>query len=443
MIDIYSKLPKTFGIYIFKDEKNKILYVGKAINLKSRVSSYFNKSILDPKTQALVSKIKKIDHIVVSNELEALVLEAEFIKRNKPPYNINLKDDKFYQYIKIYNRKIKKDKKTLTVKLIGTTRKKAEDNAKYFGPYPKATSIYIILRSLRKTFPYMNCSQMKFSRHRKLLRPCIYGQIGLCPKPCVNDEYIKINNKNIDNIELYLSGKKDTLFKKLEKQMKKLAKEQKYEEASIIRDQINSYKYITQKIEDSDEYTKDPNTRENTATLNLEKLINALNKKGLNIKNKENFRIETYDISNFQGNFAVGSMVVSINGLQDNDEYRKFKINQKNTPDDFAMMQEMLERRFTNVKLKKKLPDLIVIDGGKGQLSSVLKIFNNLGIKIPIIGLAKREEEVVLYIKDKFEILALGANAPELQILIRGRNEAHRFAISYYRKLHRKALLEK
>ncbi len=437
----YKKLPKTFGVYIFKDSKKQTLYIGKAINLNARVSSYFNKSILNPKTSVMVSKIAKIDYIIVENELEALLLEASLIKQFKPKYNIVLKDDKFYQYIKIYKQQISKK---IILSTITTTRKKDKDG-EYFGPYPKVNSIRIILKSLRKVFPYMNCSKAKYKRHAKSKHNCIYGQIGLCKSPCINTEMININNKNVENIAEYLKGNKDKLFIKLEKEMKKLSRKQAYEKAIVIRDQLKSYKYLTQQIKDANEYTQNPNLKETSSKNSLSDLIKILSENGLKLSYKKlaSFRIEIYDISNFQGNFAVGSMVVSIGGMQKNEEYKKFRIKTKITPDDFSMMKEILKRRFTNETLLHKMPNLIVVDGGKGQLSVALNTLDKLYINIPIIGLAKRNEEIVLKSNKRFKTLKLKKDQLGLQIIIKGRNEAHRFAINYYRMLHRKVLLGK
>lgn len=447
MVSGFDELPKSFGVYIFKDSKNKILYVGKAINLKIRVSSYFNKSILEPKTAALVRKINRIDHIKVENELEALILEADLIKRYKPPYNISLKDDKFYSYINITSIIKEIVGETASLKTIKITRKKDNNKSLYFGPYPKTSSIHIILRSLRKIFPYMDCSNIKFSRQERLKRPCIYGQIGLCKAPCINKKMIITNNKNVDNISSYLSGKKKALFNKMNREMIQLANNEEFEKAAVIRDQIQSYQYLTQNIKDSTEYTANPNLMKTEAETGINELIDVLNTSGFLFDNNisiDKFRIETYDISNFQGSFSVGSMVVLEGGIPVKSEYRKFKIKSKKTPDDFLMMSEILTRRFSSKdKAFKKLPDLIVIDGGKGQLSATTKILNDLNIDIPVIGLAKREEQIVIKKEEEFTTVSLPIKRSKaLRVLIKGRDEAHRFAITYYRKLHLKSLIQ-
>ena len=433
-------LPELPGVYIFRSEKKKVLYVGKAINLKSRVSSYFaNPDLLDPKTSALVSKIENIEHIEVQNEIEALLLESELIKRYRPPYNINLKDDKFYKYIFIDNESPKK---------IGTTRKISIGKHKYFGPYPESTSISIILKTLRKIFPYRDCSFAKFNRYKNAKRPCLYGHIGLCMAPCQGDLQITTNDQNVKKISEYLSGDRKKLFNAIENEMKLASKNLEFEKAAYLRDQVASYNYLTQEIGNIREYIEVPNTIEIKNTDGIVELIRVLQEKanlsfGKNI-GAANFRIETFDISNIQGKNAVGAMVVTTGGAPDKNEYRRFKIQTKDTPNDFAMMKEMLTRRFSRKENQEKWndPNLIVIDGGKGQLSYALEALKNTGKNFPIIGLAKREEEIIYVNKDGiFDILKLPKLSIALNILKKGRDEAHRFGITYYRKLHRKSLL--
>lgn len=437
---MFKNLPEVPGVYIFRNKLKKVLYVGKAINLKSRVSSYFaNSDLLDPKTSALVSKVESIEHIEVQNEIEALLLESELIKRYKPPYNINLKDDKFYKYIVIDNESPKK---------IGTTRKITVGKYKYFGPYPESTSISIILKTLRRIFPYRDCSQAKFNRYKSAKRPCLYGHIGLCSAPCQGESQIQTNDQNVKMISEYLSGDRKKLFNAIENEMKLASKNLEFEKAAYLRDQVASYNYLTQEIGNIREYIEVPNTVEIKNTEGVTELIRVLQEKA-NISFDPNiaassFRIETFDISNIQGKNAVGAMVVTTGGAPDKSEYRRFKIQTKDTPNDFAMMKEMLTRRFSRKEDQPKWgnPNLIVVDGGKGQLSYAIEALKLTGKNFPIIGLAKREEEIIYINQDEqFEILKLKASSTALNILKKGRDEAHRFGITYYRKLHRKSLL--
>jgi len=427
-----QKLPTNPGVYIFRNSKSKVLYVGKAVNLQSRVKSYFaNKDSLTAKTKALVEKITKIDHIKVENEIEALLLEAELIKRFRPPYNINLKDDKFYKFIKI-----EKDK-------ISTTRKIDEKSSKatYLGPFPESTSISIILKTLRRVFPYRDCSIAKFNRYKKAKKPCLYGHIGLCPAPCQGIKEEKINEDNIKKVKEYIKGDRVMLFKKLESEMKLAAKEHNFEKAAYLRDQIASYNYLTQEKRNIKEYIKSPELIDDLSESSVKSLILLLeDKTNLKFQNKDikSFRIEIFDISNIQGKNAVGAMVVLTGGIPDKKEYRKFKINTKDTPDDFSMMQEILDRRFKGKGWAH--PDLIVIDGGKGQLSSAIEVLQKHELKIPIIGLAKRFENIIFAKNSGFESIDIPNSSSAIKILQKGRDEAHRFGITYYRKLHREKL---
>ena len=230
--------------------------------------------------------------------------------------------------------------------------------------------------------------------------------------------------------------------------MKSLAKNHEFEKAAQLRDQLMSYQYLTQEKRNIREYIETPTLIDDEGISSQNDLITKLNETKLlqlRITDPSTFRIEIFDISNFQGSNAVGSMTVLIGGISTKGEYRKFKIKTKDTPDDFAMMQEMLSRRFSDTNIKKwGLPDLIVIDGGKGQLSSALETLEQQGINLPTIGLAKKFEEIVIQKPNKdFEIFDIPNNTKAIRLLQKGRDEAHRFGISYYRKLHRKSIFEK
>lgn len=440
-----NNLPPTPGVYIFRDHNKKVLYVGKAINLKNRVSSYFNNlHALQSKTKALVEHIDKIDYIKVNNEVESLLLEAELIKRYKPPYNVNLKDDKFYKYIKV-------EKRLDGLYTVSTARDENDKKAIYFGPFPESTSINIILKTLRRIFPYKDCSDTKFTRYQRLNRPCLYGYIGVCPAPCIKLEAREVNNDNVKKIMKYLKGDRKKLFDKIRTEMLEASQNLDFEKAAYLRDQVNAYEYITSTRRDIKEYTINPNLVDDVTISGVTKLIKHLSNLGFTFENTDelnNFRIEVFDISNFQGKNAVGSMVVLTGGNPDKKEYRRFKIRSKDTPDDFSMMKEMLRRRFKRTREGKyknvwRLPDLIVIDGGKGQLSVALSVLDEYKIDIPIIGLAKKHEEIVYNQNDQFKILQLEDSDSGLNIIKRGRDEAHRFGITYYKKLHQKNLFNR
>lgn len=400
-----------------------MLYVGKAKNLKKRVSSYFSKSAHDAKTTILISKVKKVEHIIVNSEIEAFLLEAELIKQHKPYYNIKLIDDKSYPYIMVSSEEIP---------YVSITRKKTNMKATYFGPYPDAGSVKVVLKLLRRIFPYESVRN-----HTK--RKCLYYHLGLCP--CVQAVPDNLNQykKNIRYMKAFLGGKTKTVLDLLLKEQKKSTKEEKFEESAILQKQIDSIKKITQETYDPFIYLAKPDAqieREKNENLDLKNLLAEF---GLNIPVLQ--RIECYDISNFQGTNATGSMTVFLNGTSTSSEYRKFRIRRPNTPDDFAMHQEVMSRRLKHLEDWGK-PDLLIIDGGKGQVSSVMEVLAHLGIHIPVIGLAKKFETIIIPEKEirgfTFQEVRVPLSRPALNLVRRIRDEAHRFAITYHRKLRSK-----
>ncbi len=425
--------------------------MGKAKDLKARVSSYFTGlSQLGPKTQALVEQIDKIKIIVVESEIESLLLEAFYIKKYRPRYNIRLTDDKSYPLIKI----------TLHEKYPAVlfAHKMDDPKATYFGPYPSSGSVKLVLRTLRRAFPYQGVTN-----HPK--RTCLYHHLGLCPCPPVYDteELKKEYKKNIKNIIKVLEGKSQTVLKDLQKEMEEKSKEERFEEASLLSKKINALRFITQPSIKPFEYDVNPNLRTDLRKRELDGLREALIASGLSVSPL--LRIECYDISNIQGTNATGSLVVLTEGEIDKSHYRKFKIKKDGKPNDFAMMAEMLERRLKHSEWPQ--PDLIIIDGGKGQLSSVLEAMEKVTTHFPVVGLAKREETIVIptlqpffdqsrvlesaakltkhfYGKneDNFREISLSKNSASLHLIQRIRNEAHRFAITYHRKLRSKKAVE-
>jgi excinuclease ABC subunit C len=394
--------------------------VGKAKNLKKRVSSYFGSKDLGEKTTALVAQIDSIKIIEVTSEIEAFLLEERLIKKYLPHYNIKLIDGKSYPSIKI----TVKDKypKVLLI------RKPESDKALYFGPYTSMTSLKTVLKLLRKIFPYQ-----AVENHSNRL--CLYYHLGLCPCPTVTHD--ANYRKNINHIIDFLNGDKNLLIKDLEKEREIASKIEDFEKAGQIQKQIDSITLITSSFYQPFEYEINPNLRSDTVAKNLNdlKVILIANK----VMIADLGRIECYDISNTSGINATGSMVVFTNGEKDSSSYRRFKIKRDyhNKPNDFAMMQEMLERRLKHVDWPK--PSLIVVDGGKGQTSSVKEIIDSMGLNIPLIGLAKREETIIA--SDLREI-RLPKDSHALQLIMQLRDEAHRFAITYHRKLRSKATFE-
>jgi len=419
----YRLLSTESGIYLFLDKKGKILYVGKAKNLKKRVSSYFQKSSdLDAKTNILVSQIDKIKTITADSEIEAFLLESKLIKEFKPKYNVKLTDDKAYPMIKITI----KDKipKVLVVR-------RSDDKSVYFGPFPNgAQALRTVLKTIRKIFHYQSVPN-----HPNKI--CLYYHLGLCPCPPVFDspEFRKEYKKDIRHIINFLRGNTKKVVNDLKKERDLLSSNEQFEKANTLQNKINAIELITGPfyktkldLDDNPIFTVGLRKKEITD------LIDILNKNNYKLKKAE--RIECFDISNISGTYAAGSMVVFVNGRKDGNWYRKFKIRTLNTPNDFAMMQEVLQRRFRHKEWP--FPDLLIVDGGKGQISIALKVLKSMNLNIPIVGLAKREETIVT---SDFKEIVLPKNSDALKLIMRIRDEAHRFAITYHKLLRSKSLL--
>jgi len=403
-----DKLPHKSGIYQFKSSQGHILYVGKAIDLYSRVASYFAKQKqshglyfnrnVDTKTQALVSEISSVETIIVESELEALILEANLIKKNHPPFNIRLMDDKDFLYIGLTREDFPR---VVTIRL-----KDLPIMKKYWGPFPSSSTVRNTLKLLRRVFPW--CSGGK--------KACFYYHLGLCPGSCVGllskREYQQIVNR----FSKFLDGKIDKLIEELSKEMMRLAETQQFEQAAKLKKIIDGINYLTQPNR-VQAYLENPNFLEEETSLALQQL-----QKDLNL-GKIPERIEGYDISNIQGTHAVGSMVVLTEGGIDKSQYRRFKIKIAGKPNDVGMMREMINRRLKHPEWP--LPDLIIIDGGRAQARAVK-------LEIPVFGLAKRMEW--LY-PSAGEVIKLPKKSSSLRLLQKLRDESHRFAISYHRKL--------
>jgi excinuclease ABC subunit C len=411
-----EKLPPRPGVYLFKDRGGKTIYVGKSVNLKSRVKSYLQpENQLGPKTTSMVKEIRKIDYISVDSEIEALLLEASLIKKYQPKYNVIWKDDKSPLYIKITVG----DK----IPIITTARREGETRGiLLFGPFPRSSVAREVLKTLRRIFPYC--------QHKKTQKSCLWIHLGLCPDPYRGD--LKGYRKNIKNIVMILRGQSKKVIRKLEKEMKILSKHEVFENAAKIKKQIENIQYLTQTYHGPEEYLEKPNLYQDLIEQRLRDLARVVKLK------KIPRRIEAIDISNMMGKEASGSLIVFQDGERDRSQYRRFKIKNKKTPDDVAMIKEVLSRRLKN---KWPLPDLFVIDGGLGQLNAALTILGVFGLKIPTITLAKREEEI--YVPSSKKTLQLKKDSLALQLIQEIRDEAHRFALSYHRKLREKAFLTK
>jgi excinuclease ABC subunit C len=403
--DKIRKLPVSCGVYLMKDKDAKVIYVGKALSLKKRVSSYFKKyKNHSYKQDSLISNVRDIDYIQTASEVEAVLLEADLIKKFQPKYNISLRDDKSFPFVKI------------TVEDFPTVyicRPKRKDKSRYFGPYTNAKAIREAIKEIRKIFPFRSCLKMP-------KKECLHFHIGLCPAPCLRKITKRKYAQNIKNICLFLKGKKESLFKKLSEQMHRAAKRKNFEEAAKIRDQIMSLGsiYLGSQIDSFFQQA-----RQLADVLNLKKLP---------------FRIEAFDVSNIFGNEAVGSMVSFWQGKPDKSNYRRFRIKESaGQINDYKMLSEITRRRYLRLKNDRlTLPDLILIDGGKGHLCIVKEELDKLGLDLPLISIAKTEEKI--FTPEKIDPIKLPINSPALRLIRRIRDEAHRFALSYHHILRRR-----
>lgn len=427
-----AELPTTPGVYFHKDTKGAIIYVGKAAVLRNRVRQYFQKSRnRDPKTEALVLEIFDTDWIEVDSEIEALFLEAEMVRRYMPRYNILLRDDKAMTYIRIdYDS----DYPT-----VSTTRRPLDDGARYYGPYVSAGSVREALKILRKIFPFA----VKKQPSQK--RPSLYYHLGLDPGLEDGKTTLEDYRANLRKLVSVIQGKRTQVLRELERDMKQAAKNQDFEQAAQLRNQVFALKNLHKQILFSDKENLD--LSRDHALSDLTDLL------GLKSAPR---RIEGYDISHMSGTDTVASMVVFTNGVSDKGSYRKFKMRVPGN-DDFAHMREVLTRRLSDKNVKAwPLPDLFLIDGGKGQLGSALQIIGEKQCKRPAIGLAKQFEEIIIkkdwphvslnteklqelggtvLENDEFLSVRLPHSSHVVKLLQRIRDESHRFAVSYHSTL--------
>jgi excinuclease ABC subunit C len=549
---ILDSAPTKTGCYLMKDVDAKVIYVGKAINLRSRLRSYFHSSAMENlKTRQMVQRISDIDWIVVGSELEALILEMNLIKKYRPHFNVRLKDDKRYPYIKVHWAK---PFPKLTV-----TRRMVNDGSRYFGPYTSVWAVHQTLDVLRRIFPYLTCDREITGEDT---RACLYYDIKLCTAPCIGVINQEDYRQVIDDLCGFLSGRTEPIVSRLQAEMEAAANELQFERAAALRDQVNAIekvverqKVVSTQYVDSDviamarsngeacvqvffirsgkligreyfllqgaEGSADANVmtgfikqfydqasmipsqvllpheieeahiikqwlrsrREGEsvkiliprrgqkreliqlAAENAAETLNALQARwqaekhrqtealaelqsALGLSSPPN-RIECYDISNTQGTSAVGSMVVFEQGVPSKKYYRRFNIRSVTGPDDFASMEEVLQRRFNRWQAAQELlkepgkkvdqsfsllPDLLIVDGGKGQLSRAVAVLEkyNLSDRVPVAGLAKQNEE--LFIPAQSDPIVLPKRSQGLFLLQRVRDEAHRFAITSHRK---------
>ncbi len=400
-----TQLPDAPGVYIFKDSRGRILYVGKAKSLKKRVQSYMSR-LLSAKTQAMVAKIADLEYRVVASESQAQLLEAALIKEKQPPYNVSLKDDKSFPWVRIT------DEAFPVVSVCRRKKPQPGDTALYFGPYTNAGYLRQAIKIVRRVFGFRSCRVMP-----KVA--CLYGRIKLCPAPCVGRISSADYKEIIKNIALIFNAQYTTLLDRLSSRMRELAGQQKFEEAACVRDQVYALSALTQD-------KKQPCGVDELEDLRLLLRLKRLPR-----------RIEAFDISNISGKQACGSMVSFLKGLPDKNNYRRFRIKTVESIDDYGMIREVVRRRYRRLlKEHLSLPDLVLIDGGKGHLLAAQEEIAELGIDIPLVSIAKDKENI--YTTHTPHPIRLPQDTPALNLVRRVRDEAHRFALGYHHVLRRK-----
>lgn len=435
--DKLAKLPTTPGVYFHKSITGEIIYIGKAANLRSRVRQYFQKSrTVDLKTEALVAEIDDIIWTEVDTEADALFLEAELIRRYQPRFNILLRDDKSLQFVRI---DYKSDYPTVTM-----VRRPLDDGAEYFGPYINGFAVKKALRYLRRAFPYA------ISKPAGQKRANLYYHLGLDPGLEEGKTSLTEYRSNLRQLMQYLRGNRKSLMRDIERDMKRAAKHKEFELAAHYRNQLLCLQQLSRQILFSDRELQDAS--KDQALVELAALLGMA---------KPPRRIEGFDISHMQGTDTVASMVVFANGLPDKASYRKFKMRLVGN-DDFAHMAETIHRRLREENRKKwGIAELMLIDGGKGQLAAAIAARDESAQTIPMVGLAKRQEEIVVHksgslagqtdkIADRarkvgayvsesgdFINIELPKDSHIVKLLQRIRDESHRFAVSYHSTLKR------
>lgn len=416
-----------------RDSAGEVLYVGKAKDLQKRVSQYFDPSraSFDSKNQHLLPLIRKVDYIPCASEREALLLEAQLIKERQPVFNVLLKDSKSYPWVKL----------TLNEDFprIFLTRKKAGDGALYFGPYPKVAQVRGLLTHLwrRKLFPLRPC-RWDFSVHKPLatrkIHSCLYYHTRECPAPCAGRIQPKAYRRIAKDAALFFKGRYRALTSSFTREMGLASRAMEYERAARLRDNLRALKHMGERVQ-FERIRPDRLESRLKASESVTDLQQAL---GLA---RPPFHIEAFDISNLSGRHAVGSMVCFQGGCPHKDHYRRFRIRSVRGIDDFAMMKEVVFRRYRRLKSSgpAHLPDLVLLDGGKGQLGAAARALEALKVPVPLAALAKREEEI--HLPGSLRPLVLERDRPALRLLQHLRDEAHRFAVTYHRLLRKKALL--
>ena len=397
LIEKIKKFPETPGIYVMRNSRRQILYIGKATSLKHRVISYFQRP-QEARIEAMVDQVDNIEIQRTDSVVEALLLENNLIKKYEPKYNVKLKDGKTYLGILV-------TKEDWPIVMPARMTKKMPEG-EFFGPFPSSKDVGSALQILRKLFPF------RVSCIPESGKACFEYNLGMCPGVCFGKISKSEYQESIKQIKMFLRGRKKDVILSLERQMKLESKKLEFEKAAKIRDQVFALHHI-----------------QDVAMIRDEDLDGLKPLPG---------RIEAYDISNISGDFTVGSMVVLTDGLIDKSQYRKFKVksnfNQARGSDDIASLREVLIRRLAHKEWR--YPDVILVDGGRGQVNTFNEILLEKKLNIPVVGIAKGPK------RDRNDLIIPANLELDKKLLIKIRDEAHRFAISYYRTLHQKSLLK-
>jgi excinuclease ABC subunit C len=426
-----SHVPHACGVYLMRDAGGAILYIGKAKDLSKRVAQYFNPHKPDLKNTYLAPLIRAIDYVACGSEREALLLERRLIREHQPFFNAMWKDDKSYPYVKITVRE--------DFPRVLLTRRRLKDGALYFGPYPKVAPIKGLLDHLwkRKFFPLRPC-HWDFGMDKPLdprtLHACLYYHTKDCPAPCAGHISRRDYRRVVRDAVLFFSGRHADLRRRFESEMREASQKLEYERAARLRDNLAALDQISERVRVRAVQAGDL-ARPLAASRSVTDLQAAL---GLAAAP---FHIECFDVSHFQGRQLVAAMVCFQGGAPHKDHYRRFRLREVSGIDDVASIAEAVRRRYGRLQREgAAMPDLIVVDGGKGQLGAALNELKELKLRIPAAALAKRVEEV--FLPGRSEPLILERSRPALRLLQHLRDEAHRFGITYHRLLRGKALLK-
>ena len=399
-----------------KDAKGAVLYVGKAVNLRRRVSSYFERPH-DYRISKMVSLIHSIETKKTDTAIEALILESKLIKKFLPPYNVLEKDDKSFLYVEITKEKFPRVLITRGKDL--KTPGRGLKIAKQFGPFTSSSSLKEALKILRKIFPWSTHTpeslmssalhDTRYKLHAK--RACFEYELGLCPGTCIGEITSVEYKKNIARLVMFFEGKKEAIIRSLEKEMTALSKKREFEKAEKLKRQVFALNHIHEVALIKEDY------------LDGDAPVAKI-------------RIEGYDISNISGTSAVGSMVVFVDGKPAKDQYKKFKIKTLQTPNDVGMLKEVIERRLGHAN-DWPLPDIMLIDGGAPQVNAALDVLEGHSLRLRVLGLAKGPQ------RKNNDVIGILPKDLDLKTLVRVRDEAHRFAVSYHRKLRYAKMIER